>query len=351
MIKYLFIGSLSCFALCCSDAVGPASVRSPRDYTWDATNLANPSIPTPQMLSIWGSSNSDVYACGDGLRNGVGEVYHFDGKSWHPLTISLGANTYYELNQLTGFSRDDIWAVGSRLYPGPGTIDSALVIHFDGAKWASMLSSHMGVAGLRRIWGFSGSNLYCGSRDGKLIHFDGGRWTVEVIYPHMSINAIGGDRDRLFVSGNTYAGNDSVLCYSKTSGPWQLVDVRTTLRTILAFYSPRRGDYYAATSDGIFRWDDGWWQRSLSTYAWISDIKGTGPNNILAVGLEGSTPMMYHFDGSSWAAIEPPPEIFQDGFYLTSVWINDTDAFAICDATPTSFVIHGQRIALAQDRH
>jgi hypothetical protein len=296
------------------------------------------------MWSIWGSSADNVYACGTSPVFPMGTLYRYDGKSWYPFTVPLGDHVYYELRGITGFAPNDIWVVGGRLYSGPQAVDSALILHFDGSKWTSVLPSHMGVAGLRRIYALSPRDIYCGSSRGQIMHFNGTTWTSTLLYPGLSINAIGGDRDRLFVSGNTWKGtrDDSVLTFAKSSESWLLVNVRDWSSIITAIHSVARGQYYATISNGLFRWDAGQWWCLMSEDSEVNAIVSSGPNDILIAGSGRSGPAAYHFDGISWAEIKLPAVPSRTFLSAVSAWSDGSQIFILCNDGEDSFVMHGK---------
>ncbi len=113
----------------------------PRSFTWTVDTLAYPDSYQTTMLSIWGSSPSDVYVVGHNER-GFGKMYHFDGNEWTDVGLNpvqgghiVGPIT---LEAIHGFAADDIWAVGEKRYtnpnPPPILLDSSLVIHYDGSQ-------------------------------------------------------------------------------------------------------------------------------------------------------------------------------------------------------------------------
>jgi hypothetical protein len=336
--------TLLLFVASCRHSVEPAAFKSPRDYTWEVTNLSSSEIPSPIMWSIWAGSLNDVYVCGEGTHDGRGEIFHFDGKNWARVNVWLGSQTFFTLRQLIGFAPNDIWAVGGQQFPSSPTADSAFVLHFDGTHWNSVLPSGMGVARLRCVWGTSSSNIYCGSQDGKIMHFDGSSWAVQILYPRLSFNAIGGDRDRIFATGNTYKGtiDDSTLCFSKTSGDWTLVYVSSTTRIIAAFYSPIRNTYYAA-GYGLYQWTgERWQQLPLPFDAWFLGVTGTGPDNVLALGHFYPASFVYHWNGIDWTQISFDQNLLPSGVGLYAAWTDGREAFIVGNNSITSFVLRGR---------
>jgi photosystem II stability/assembly factor-like uncharacterized protein len=71
------------------------------------------------LLSIWGTSDDDIFAVGD---NAV--ILHYDGKSWEPMQSPK--EDYW--TKVKGLRPDCVYAVG----------DNGAVIHYDGTKWNDM---------------------------------------------------------------------------------------------------------------------------------------------------------------------------------------------------------------------
>ena len=76
----LLLGSFGSAALLCACG-GTQEVSSP------AWQIVEPHLDSA-LLSVWGTSASDVWAAGSDARDGQGPlVLHFDGASWQRLPI------------------------------------------------------------------------------------------------------------------------------------------------------------------------------------------------------------------------------------------------------------------------
>lgn len=243
------------------------------------------------MYSIWGSSTSNVYACGFSLLGGQkGAVWRFDGKQW--TNVAMPSPDFNYLWEITGFSEKDIWIIGEKLYLNPidqTSLDSSLVLHYNGSVWQSVLPSHMRMRGLKSLWGSSAQNLFFGSRDGKVLRFNGVGWQIDTLYLGLSLRDIGGSDSHIFAVGNTFKGatDDSVMNFMRVSNTWQLID--TQLLDQHAFsprfgnlnvYSPSPEVYYSAGNSGIFLWSGSAWNK-------ISGISAT------IVGMGGAVHQIY----------------------------------------------------------
>ncbi len=358
-ITLAFFTGLLCFHLLsgCNDRIVDPPLKNPREYTWTATMLSFPNAGQTNMYSIWASNASDVYVSGFSMLGGAkGAMYHFNGKGWQPVVLPSGGYVwdYNYLWEIRGFGANDIWVAGRRWYADPSDpsrlVDSAAVLHYDGTGWKQMLPSHMGVRGLKSLGGSSSQNLFLGSMDGKVIRFDGSKWSIDTLYLGLSVQDIGGDERQVFAVGNTWKGtlDDSVMCFTRTTGSWQLIDIQLLNQHLFVprfgssnVYSPAVGIYYSAGALGIFRWKGGKWVKVFSPVASVLGMSGSSPTNLLAVGWNAK-PFVYHWDGVSWEEIRVPEGIVPDDVLLFGVWMDSREAYIVGNNGAVSYVLHGR---------
>jgi hypothetical protein len=302
------------------------------------------------MYSIWASSPSDVYVTGFSSLPG-GEIYHFNGERWQPVRLPPGYNYLWEI---VGFAANDIWVAAEKPYliPNGGgkTTDSAAVLHYDGARWTQVLPSHMGVRGLKSIGGTSSRSLYVGSRDGRVLRYNGVSWSVDTLYLGLSLVDIEGDDTQAFAVGNTWRGalDDSIMCFRKSLNTWQLIDIQieTNYSSSPRFgsnglYSPQAGIFYSCGYLGVFRWEANKWVKVFSPIASLIGIEGNSPTNILTVGWRDG-PVAYHWDGVSWEDLKLPHGLIPQDVALYDVWTNGKEAFIVGNNGAVSYVLHGK---------
>ena len=159
--------------------------------------------------ACWGSSPNDVYIVGNG-----GQIHHFDGTSFTQMT----SNTTKDLHSVWGTSNSNIWAAGFNSQ----TAESVL-LHFDGNNWAnqdlSQLGGKIGVGGdgVGSVWTFDSSFH-------KKVFVGGGYLYRETDNnPWMRDSAITGNslNDGSFIAINFIRGN-SVPDYM-VAGDWGFV--------------------------------------------------------------------------------------------------------------------------------
>lgn len=167
------------------------------------------------LLSVWGSTWSDVYAVGGqpqmGDQPGRGMLWHYDGNDWSQQELpadtpllnwvfgidsnlwavgeagvalrrgaagwdTLETGTSAPLWGIWGASPADLWAVG-----GDPFGQSPTLLHFDGAQWqaAPLPELDRPSAALFKIWGTGSDNVIAVGDAGIILHFDGSRWRQE----------------------------------------------------------------------------------------------------------------------------------------------------------------------------
>jgi hypothetical protein len=107
---------------------------------------------TDSWTSIWGSSDSDVWAAGKD-----GRLVHWDGARW--TTVRTG--TPGEENSLWGSGPSDVWAV-SRY---------GRSLHWDGAAWTSVPVPQLLGGGLSAVWGSGPGDVWATGRTGTLLRY------------------------------------------------------------------------------------------------------------------------------------------------------------------------------------
>ncbi len=238
----------------------PPADAGPGDPAWQV--VLDEADLDGAVLSVWGSSPSDVFAVGGPLGNTPFETIalHFDGARWTRLAPGGGAETFWWVGG-TGPSDvwmvgtegriahwdgaaftehdsgttatiwgvwaaapDDAWAVGGS--PGEGAAaPNDIVLHWDGAAWTpvALPGAPLGRA-LFKVWGTSSSDLYAVGEAGTIWHKKGADWTLESDPPLASgtlftVNGCG--------AGEVYAvGNGDVL--RSDGSAWSKVDVALT---------------------------------------------------------------------------------------------------------------------------
>lgn len=209
------------------------------------------------LLSVWGTSENDVWAVGGPLGNAGFEslVMRFDGKIWRRprpggtdsywWVHGTGANDVWlvgEKGRITHWdgtkfeerssgttatlfgvwaaAPNDAWAVGG--VPDQPTAPNDVVLHWDGASWKPEVLPEANKVALFKVWGSSKGDIYVVGEAGLVWHRKGGTWTREakgIAQGRLTtvtgcsateIIAVGG-RELLTSNGATWKRSDALL--------------------------------------------------------------------------------------------------------------------------------------------
>jgi len=222
------------------------------------------------LRDVWGSDSNSIFAVGD---NGL--IMNCSNNNWK----YMDSGTTSKLRGVWGTSPSDVYVVGDT------------TLHYDGTQWVNMNSAV--TESLRDIWGTSSDNIFAVGMNGTIAH-----------------------------------------C---TNGIWSEMDSGTT-ESLLGIWGTSASNVYAVGINGtILNYQGTSWSPIVSnTEAWLDGIWGTNASNIYAVGfnrteedpiyMEG---IIMHYNGTSWSkvdiGIEPPVEA-----WLTDIWgSSPTDIYAV----------------------
>jgi len=141
---------------------------------------------TANLIAVWGSSSSDVWAGGI-----AGKLLHFNGTAWSAVS---GVTT--DVNAIWGSSASDVWFVGQ------GT-----AVHWNGSAFSAM----SGLGGtLLAVAGTGPSDVWITGESSNVRHFNGTSWTTALtgVSPSMfTVHAVGAND--VWVS-NSVSGKETV---------------------------------------------------------------------------------------------------------------------------------------------
>ncbi|MEX0685661.1 MAG: hypothetical protein WD267_11935 [Balneolales bacterium] len=189
---------------------GYATEPGTREYTWSVDTLYSP--PGGWVYNMWGSSPNDVWAV---VNTGMTTLWHYNGEEWsgYPERVAPALYSIY------GFARDDVWA---------GSFDGK-IYHYDGQQWQqSHRYSKEGyyIRGVTDIRGSSPSDVYAvgtaqkvdGGYVGFILHNDGTGWR-EVLITEFEIqfNRVRVDAEAVIIHA-TKAGLDGNTLFRLIDG-------------------------------------------------------------------------------------------------------------------------------------
>ncbi len=237
----------------CPDSTPAAPDAGPAPRTW---TVAQEHLPGA-ILSLWGSSPTDIFAAGGPLSvdGGSAFVVHFDGTSWQPMTLT-GTTLWW----IFGFGPNDVWATG----------EHGIILHYDGTAWTAV-EAPTHTYTLWGIWGISPTDMWAvggvsaGGAPSVIRHYDGTTWT-DVTGPTMS--------DELFFK----------VWGTATDDVW-----------------------IVGTRGAALHWDGSAWTRTTTgTTGRLLTARGRARDDVYAVGGLG-TPIVIHWDGMAWSPVDVAP--------------------------------------------
>ena len=231
-------------------------------HHWDGTTWsAVPGAQTTDVLSIWGSSSSNVYAVGDT------KIQRYNGTSWSD--VSSGATS--SLLAVWGSSATDVYA---------GGFDGTLV-HSTGGVFTPVANTGLGTTEyVAAIWGSSPTDVYVGGT--ALRRWDGANWSV--------VNAGISEVRAIWGSSATdvwVVGVDGDLSHLK-DGVWTASTLGSA--TFSGIWGTSANDVWAVTRDGqIYHYNGTLWVENTAngSNAFLA-VWGSGRRDVWAVGTDAT---------------------------------------------------------------
>lgn len=240
------------------------------------------------ILSVWGTSTSDVYAVGGDRGDGTGPlVLHFDGTAWSQLATGENGNLWwvfgiggavymggeggmilrYQQGAFTrmstpstttvfgiwGTAADDLWAVGG----ASGGGDGGFAWRLQGGVWVAAPGFPADIAATGAIWKMSGrsaDDAWMVGTNGKVVRWDGAVLTAMTTGTGESLFTVHATADRFVAVGGFGTGT---ILENEGSG-WNDVSPPIAPALIGTYLSGDAG--YAVGQDGaVFERNRGGW--------------------------------------------------------------------------------------------
>jgi hypothetical protein len=232
------------------------------------------------LYDIWGSSSSDVLAVRASNYGTNSFILRYDGVSWKPMEDGNNSYPFYAVH---GTSSSDIWAVG---YYG-------VIFHFDGIAWAQMTGPSMIYYG---VWAASSSDVFAVGNAG-VAHYDGSAWSGVSSGATKTLNGVWGSS-----ASNIFAvGDGGTLIHF--NGAWSPMSMSSgTTNSLSGVWGSSPSDVFAVGQYGTILHYDGttWNSMSRGTTSGLRGAWGTSSSNVYAPG-DGATVM--HYDGIRWIPV------------------------------------------------
>ncbi|MFZ5477535.1 MAG: hypothetical protein ACOZNI_12235 [Myxococcota bacterium] len=214
------------------DDTGADDTGDPGSWTTVAADLPG------ALLSVWGTSASDVWTVGVDGGDGV-TIRHWDGASWatssHAGTLwwtfgiddvvwavgEAGAAVRIDtatgaIEEMTldpaityfgiwGASADDLWAVGG----DPAVIsDAGTIWHWDGTAWSEAEAPAEAAAQIAvyKVWGTGASDVWAVGTGGVIVHWDGAAWSNVTSPTPRNLFTVHGAGSEAWAVGGEFSG-------------------------------------------------------------------------------------------------------------------------------------------------
>ncbi len=249
------------------------------------------------LLSIWGTSATDVYAVG-GPHGNAGLkalVMHFDGAAWTRLDAG-NTDTYW---WAYGTGPKDVWMTG----------ENGRISHWDGAAFKHYASGT--TATIFGVWAASPTEAWAvggtpeatsGQPNDVLLHFDGTTWS-----PSPLPKTLGRTYFKVWGTGpeDVWVVGEAGTIWHRAGGAWTLAsDPPVAHGTLLTVHGCAPNDVYAVGSRDVLHFDGATWKAEPVTL--LNDVNGVscgagpggaGAKQVLIVGFGG---LKQRHDGGGW---------------------------------------------------
>jgi hypothetical protein len=278
---------------------------------------------TDPLFAVWGRGPKDVWAAG-----AKGTLLRYDGKTWSKETAATqwisglwghGADLFTAAENVMAcigastcsmeWKSDDGWRRLSAM-AGAGdhgvAVGSAGTTLRYGGKWAEDSSGptwHVAA-----LWGSAPDDVWAGMAmlgaakgyEGKLLHFDGERWSERA--SPIAVHALwGSGPGDVFAAG----GGGPILRYDGKSWSEMPSSEPPGFDGWSALWGSGPEDVFAAGAGAIIHFDGKSWSKSYETdlSTPIAALWGTGPESVYAAGGDG---LLLRFDGKGWTQLASP---------------------------------------------
>lgn len=213
------------------------------------------------VLSIWGTSEKDIWAVGGALGNGQDALaIRFDGTTWKRVAPG-GKDSYWWVH---GTSSSDVWLVGEK----------GRITHWDGSKFEERASGTLATLygafsfAPNDAWAVGGTPESPDSPNDVVLHWDGTSWEPEAV-PAPTKTAFfkvwGIDRD-LWVVG------EAGVIWHRANGAWTREGTGVANGRLTTITGCSKTELYAVGGRNLLIYDGTTWTKS--TEPLVNDVNG-----------------------------------------------------------------------------
>ncbi|HED37324.1 MAG TPA: glucosyl transferase [Ignavibacteria bacterium] len=297
------------------------------NFTWQTFTFGDPRAGSSTLNDVAIINENDIWAVGEIHTKETDRwnvdstkwilpynAVHWDGKKWKLKRILYnyqGQAFYHPIQSVFAFNSNDIW------FGGNG------IIRWDGLKFIEVLTPKIvwGPHLINKIWGTSNNDLYIVGNGGKIAHYLNGVWSKIESGTTTNLNDIWGYYDKennketvLTVASNIlHHGEYRLLAISGNTAHDTLNWPYNNWLKGIWFQGKYSPVYICGV--GIRKYENGKWSvLNLPPY-FTEAIRGTGVNDITAVGDYG---FVAHYNGVRWYTVN-----LSSGYLFSSVSVKN----------------------------
>lgn len=288
------------------DPNGPQYVKRTLTQRFDG-NVWN-IVPSPNRLidtqselhSVSAASANDVWAVGstnNGKLPSRTLIEHWDGTQWNIVLSPSPDSQFNELRGVAALSANDVWAVGYRGGTKAETPIETLILHWDGTRWSQVASPNI-AGGSNQLFGItaiSANDIWAvgAARGAPLVmHWNGSAWSA------VRVAVGGGLSTERFTAVSGTASND-IWAVGEAKG----IFTNQTFATIRHWDGARWTERVCRAASGSNP-PEGY--EGGGPNAYFTGVAAAASNDVWAVGVRGSGPMILHWDGRAWTTVTHP---------------------------------------------
>ena len=269
--------------------------------SWDIVSSPNQRGDTlSQLFSVAAVSANNVWAVGSSNNGSLPSrtlIQHWDGTQWSIVSSPSPDKQFNELRGIAALSANDIWTVGYRGGTKSETPIETFILHWNGTAWAQVTSPYIsgGANQLFGITAIAANDIWAvGSVAGAplALHWNGSAWNV------VSLEVGSGLSTAKLTAVSGKSAND-VWAVGDGKG----IFTNQTFATIMHWDGTHWSEKTcrAASSSNP---PDGY--EGVGADAYFTGVSAAATNDVWAVGVHGSGPMILHWDGEAWTAVTHP---------------------------------------------